>query len=171
MKELLKDLLEDRSTFIANTTRWQKTRLLMALEGLLPDHESMLNFWLHLVLAGKDIPRYIDEATEAQREDLFAVLNELRESERRRHVRKSSFIPVSVNGAHAAIVRNISVSGAFIRVFLPLSISDEITVGFSLANESGRTRIRAEVVWTSPVGVGVRFQSKSEKLYEMITAL
>ncbi|MDY6989422.1 MAG: PilZ domain-containing protein [Thermodesulfobacteriota bacterium] len=171
MKELLKEFLEERSTVIANTTRWQKTRLLIALERLLPDHESMLSFWIHLVLAGKDISRYVDEAPEAQREALFTVLTDLRGSERRRHLRKSSFIPVSVNGAHAGIVRNISVSGAFIRVFLPLSVSQEITVGFSRANQVGPTPITAEVVWTSPVGVGVRFQSWSKELHEMINAL
>jgi len=171
LKELLKEFLDDSSTFITNATRGQKRRLLTALEKLLPDCESMLDFWLYLIVAGKEISRYVDEASEAQREDLFAVLTDLRGSERRSHLRKSSFIPVSVNGAHGGIVRNISVSGAFIRVFLPLSVNQEITVDFPLANQAERTRIRAEVIWTSPVGVGVQFHSPSEELHEMINFL
>ena len=167
----MKELLKDSSTLIANASRTQKRRLLVALEEMLPDDESMLNFWLVLLLKSKDISRYIDEASEAQKENLSRLLEDLRESDRRRHPRKPSFIPVAVNDGHAGIVKNISVSGAFIRIFLPLSIGQHITLGFPFPSRERPIKITGEVVWTSAEGVGVQFASSNQDLEEEIKSL
>jgi hypothetical protein len=144
----------------------------MALEELLPDDESMLNFWLVVLLKSKDISKYIDEASEPQREQLSKLLEGLRGSERRRHPRKSSFIPVAVNDGHAGIVKNISVTGAFIRVFLPLSVGQQITLNFpGRTKQEDAIKMTGEVMWTSAEGVGVQFASSDKDLEEVIKAL
>jgi len=143
----------------------------MALEELLPDDESMLNFWLVVLLKSKDIFRYIDEASDTQKEKISKLLEGLRESERRIHPRKTSFIPVAVNDGHAGIVKNISVTGAFIRVFLPLSVGQHITLGFPSRTKEGPIKMTGQVMWTSAEGVGVQFASTDKDLEEVINSI
>jgi len=143
----------------------------MALEELLPDHESMINFWLVVLLKSKDIFRFLDEASDTQKEKLSKLLEDLRGSERRIHPRKTSFIPVAVNDGHAGIVKNISVTGAFIRVFLPLSVGQQITLGFPGRAKEEPIRMTGEVMWTSGEGVGVKFASSDKDLEGVINSL
>ena len=167
----MKELLKDSSTLIANASRGQKRRLLMALEELLPDDESMLNFWLVVLLKSKDIFRYIDGASDTQKDKLSKLLEGMQESERRIHPRKTSFIPVAVNDGHAGIVKNISLTGAFIRVFLPLSVGQQITLGFPGPTKGEPIRTTGEVMWTNAEGVGVQFASSDDDLEEVIKSL
>ncbi len=139
----LKELIEDISTFIDVASPEQNQTLLNLLEDSVPIY--------------------------------FGYLDYIRHGDRREHARKTLSIAVDCRtwgDAFRSLVRDISAGGMFIQTNRELSVGEQITVCFP--PPSGREEpieVTAEVVWTGPGGVGVKFTSVSIKLEEMIDSL
>jgi Tfp pilus assembly protein PilZ len=168
----VKELLTDDETVIANASRAQKRRLLVALEELLPRKESMLDFWLQALLTSKDISQHIDQASESQLENILTVLEDLCATQRDRQPRKPSSVQVTINHDHTAVVRDISASGVFVRTTESFFVGQQITLEFPFPSPEKPVRMTAKVVWGSPLGFGVQFTSPpTEELRKMIEFL
>ncbi len=168
----LKALLEESSSLLANASRAQKRRLLMALEELLSSKDSMLDFWLQAVLASKDISRFVEEASESRIENLLAVLEDLRAADKNRQPRKPTSVHITINHDHKAVVKDISASGVFVRTTESFFVGQQITLEFPFPSPAKPTRMTGEVVWGSALGFGVQFKPPpSEELRKMIEFL
>jgi uncharacterized protein (TIGR02266 family) len=174
VSERFKEWVENGSTLIVDASREQKRKLLIALEELLPNKESMLNFWLQLLFKNKNIGKYIDEAPEATQRRLLLLLEDVEVSDRREHLRKPCSIEVTYSTEDETFtdfIRNISVGGVFMQTTAPLSIGQEISLVFPFPSQEDPMKMTGEVVWKSPVGVGVKFTGVSRRVREIIESL
>ncbi len=168
---LLNEFLGNVLTFIGNTSRGQKRRLLIALEQFLPDDASMLDFWLKDLVHSKHISKCIDEACEHDQRRLLMLLEDFRTSDRRRHHRKTCSIEVTADDFYKEVVRNISAGGVFIQTSARFSVGRQVSLIFPFPTPEKPIRMTGEIVWKSPVGVGVRFKTASRRLKKAIESL
>ena len=132
----------------------------------------------------KDISTFASHATEEQREALLrllkdeqvlALLEPWRHTDRRSHARKPCFLTVQFalgKQVLAEIVKNASTTGVLMHTFAPLRVGQEITMTIWPANLQGPVEARGEIVRTAKEGVGVRFESPpSDDLQKMIASL
>ncbi|MDY6988274.1 MAG: PilZ domain-containing protein [Thermodesulfobacteriota bacterium] len=105
----------------------------------------------------KSIQDAFDSASEEHQQRLLSSLEELAQAEQRRHPRRPSLIQVTLDGVHPGVATNISLGGAFIQTASSFTIGQQISVDFSLYRSEEPRRMRGEVVWRSPEGVGVKF--------------
>ena len=134
----------------------------------------------------KDISAFIDSASTEQKRSLLSLLEDsvpiyfgfleyLRHGDRRKYARKTSSIEVECEAwgdVFKGLVRDISAGGMFVRTNRELSVGDQKTVCFlSPSGNQEPMHITAEVVWTGPGGVGVRFTSATTELVKMIESL
>ena len=68
-------------------------------------------------------------------------------------------------------IQDISSSGVFIKTREPFSIGEEIVLSLSLSEDDSAFRIPAEVVRTSPDGIGVMFKVESQVQEDIIASL
>jgi len=68
-------------------------------------------------------------------------------------------------------IKNISVGGVFMQTTAPLSVGQEISLVFPFPSQEEPMKMTGEVVWKSPVGVGVRFIEVSRSVQEVIESL
>ena len=68
-------------------------------------------------------------------------------------------------------IQDISSSGVFIKTREPFSIGEEIVLSLSISEDDSAFRIPAEVVRTSPDGIGVRFKVESQVQEDIIASL
>jgi len=68
-------------------------------------------------------------------------------------------------------IQDISSSGVFIKTREPFAMGEEIVLSLSLTDDDSAFRIPAEVVRTSPDGIGVRFKVESQVQEDIITSL
>jgi Tfp pilus assembly protein PilZ len=122
-----------------------------------------------------DISLLVDTASEDQQRRILTALEELRESERRKHARKPCSMRVTVTTPDlfsTDTIRDISTGGAFVETPVSLSPGDQITLWFSLPDRQEAIMITGEVVWSPRKGVGVKFISPLGKdLEQMIESL
>jgi len=174
VSDRFREWLETGSTLIVDASREQKRKLLIALEELLPNKESMLNFWLQLLFKNKNISQYIDEAPEPTQRRLLLLLEDVEASDRREYLRKPCSIEVTYateDETFTDFIKNISVGGVFMQTTAPLSVGQEISLVFPFPSQEEPMKMTGEVVWKSPVGVGVRFIEVSRSVQEVIESL
>ena len=97
-----------------------------------------------------------------------------RQADRRRHPRKSCFIPATWATSDAVLtdfIWNISAGGVFLDTTEPCLPGEQISMTFLLPNQKKPVKTTGEIVWKASVGVGIKFTSVSEDLEEMIEAL
>ena len=97
-----------------------------------------------------------------------------RQADRRKHPRKSCFIPATWATSDAVLtdfIWNISAGGVFLDTSEPCSPGEHISMTFLLPNQEEPVKTTGEIVWKASVGVGVKFTSVSKDLEEMIEAL
>ncbi len=136
--------------------------------------EAMLTVQLRDLL--NDISIQINEASDYKRERLLNFLKDWQACDRRRHPRKPSSIRVNYACAthdrtYTDCIKNVSVHGVFIHTSVPLSVGELVWVSFPFPDHEGPFRLTGETVWTSPLGVGVKFGSLSMRLREMVRSL
>ena len=132
----------------------------------------------------KDISGFAYNATEEQKKALLQLLkNEnilnLLENWRHTDLRKAPRKPCSLTTYYAVgdqlltgTVKNVSQGGVFIETPEPLSVGQEITMSFWVANQEEPIEIMGIVIWTDSRGGGVRFASSpTEELLELIESL
>ncbi len=174
VSDRLKEWLANGSTLIVDASRQQKRELLMALEQLLPDNESMLNFWLQLLFKNENIYEYIDEAPESTQRRILLLLEDMQASDRREHYRKPCSIEVTYttqDDTFTDFIKNISTGGVFMQTSAPLSIGQQISLVFPFPSQTEPIKMTGEVVWKSPVGAGVRFIEVNQRVQEIIESL
>ena len=135
----------------------------------------------------KDISVFIDNASEAQQRMLLNLLDDRRlsdllqhppQTERRKHPRKACCIAVDCSAwgdAFKGLVKDISLGGMFILCIETdkvLSSGQQILVNFpTLHNRKELIQLPAEVVWTAPEGIGVKFTPTGSDLEEILASL
>lgn len=126
---------------------------------------------------------FIENASEEQKrtvlsllesEQLLELLRNWQHGERRKTPRKPYSLSVQYATEHEILTdfpRDISSGGMFIETSAPLSVGQQITLTFTPPHQKKPIRVTAEVAWTGPGGVGVRFTSSSKDLEKMMKSL
>ena len=133
-----------------------------------------------------DISTFIDSASEGQQRILLSLLDDRRlldllqdppQANRRNHPRRRCSIAVDCSSwrdAFKGLVQDISLGGMFILCIETdkvLSVGEQITVNFpTLPNKQEPIEVPAEVVWTAPEGIGVKFTTTSSGLEEILAS-
>ncbi len=89
-----------------------------------------------------------------------AEAEERRLEEKRRNPRKQGFVPVEYathKAADSTVVRNISIDGVFIETSESFEIGQEFILNIPFADSRGQVKLQVEVVHTSPLGIGAKF--------------
>ncbi|MDY6838236.1 MAG: PilZ domain-containing protein [Thermodesulfobacteriota bacterium] len=105
---------------------------------------------------------------------LLELLEDWRHGERRKTDRKPFSLSVQYATEHEILTdfpRDISSGGMFIETSASLPVGQQITLTLTPPNEGKTIKAAAEVVWTGPGGVGVRFTAMSKELERMIKKL
>ena len=144
-------------------------------------HHSALTARLEELIS--NLALFIENASEKQKrtvlrllesQQLLELLQNWQEDERRKTPRKPFSLSVQYATEHEILTdfpRDVSSGGMFIETSAPLSVGQQITLTFSPPNQKEPIRVTAEVAWTGPGGVGVRFTSSSKDLEKMIESL
>ncbi len=131
----------------------------------------------------EDTSKFVDTASDKEKETVLAVLEDRRllallrnrrPEDRRKQQRKACSMDIDYatwQGAFNATVQNISDGGMAIETDTVLSAGQEITVSVFPPNRRESVRITAEIVWSKPGAVGLRFVSLNEELKQIIEAL
>jgi uncharacterized protein (TIGR02266 family) len=130
-----------------------------------------------------NISMFIDNASDEQKrtvlsllenQRLLELLENWRHGERRRARRKPFSLSVQYATEHEILTdfpRDISSGGMFIETSAPLSVGQQITLNFKPPKGKKPIKMTAQVVWTGPGGVGVKFTSASKELEAAIKSL
>lgn len=132
--------------------------------GTLPLPQTLLDI-RHLSTVLRDM-------TESEKHDILQLIEKYIKNEKRRRQRRNQFIKAEVEYkeyAENGIIQNLSPGGAFLttRHFHPLG--SEISLSFAILNFEFPVKLKAEVIWRSPKGMGLKFKS-SQKLDERLAA-
>jgi Tfp pilus assembly protein PilZ len=122
----------------------------------------------------KEISSYIDSAPEDQQQRFLRVLEDLRQSDRRKHPRKPCAITITYmveDRTFTDLVTNICPGGVFIKTSQAFSVGQQITIGFSFPEQGQSIKCQGKIVWDSPNGIGVKFTSATPNLQEVIKSL
>ncbi len=170
----LKESLRDIFAYIDDSSEHQKRRLWLLLEDV-TSGEWNVETRLRSLLKNHDSLAFLDDASEDKKRKLLLLLEDMRASDRREHPRKSCLIGVSYtvhNQVFTDVVRNISAGGVFIVTSVPLFVRQQLPLAISLPSWDQPLRMMGQVVWKSPVGVGVKFTSPPrQELMELIESL
>jgi Tfp pilus assembly protein PilZ len=122
----------------------------------------------------KEISSYIDSAPEDQQQRFLRVLEDLRQSDRRKHPRKPCAITITYmveDRTFTDLVTNICPGGVFIKTSQAFSVGQQMTIGFSCPEQGQSIKCQGKIVWDSPNGIGVKFTSATPNLQEVIKSL
>ncbi len=120
------------------------------------------------------ISSWFDHASEDQQRRVLRALEHLRQGERREHPRKPCSIEVTYtteDRTFTDFIKNISMGGVFMQTSASLNVGQQISLVFPFPTQEEPIRMTGQVVWKSPVGVGVKFIELSRGVREMIEAL
>ena len=109
-----------------------------------------------------------------QQEKVLKYTEELLFEDKRMGVRKACNIAVSYatrNQISAGQIKNISKTGIFIETHQPLIIGEEIMMSFNIQGYDRPIKIKGEIVYANPIGVGVVYKDISQYIAEMIDSL
>jgi Tfp pilus assembly protein PilZ len=118
-----------------------------------------------LPLSTTDLNRQIAIAVQQMSEDekrnILSLLNESTVGEKRQRYRKYQRIKTRLeheNRADSGIIENLSPNGAFLITHHPSPPGSEILLSFPILNFEFPVQLKAEVIWITPRGMGVRFK-------------
>jgi len=109
-----------------------------------------------------------------QNQRLLELLEDWPDGDRRKTERKAFSLSVQYATEHEILTdfpRDISSGGMFIETSASLPVGQQITLTFTPRKGKKPIKVTAEVVWTGPGGVGVRFMEPSKELERMIKKL
>lgn len=118
------------------------------------------------------ITTFINEMTDPERQNILQLLESFVNNEKRTRHRRDQSIKTEVSSgsrASSGIIKNLSPGGAFLatRRFYPPG--SEIALSFPILNFEFPVKLKAEVIWISPKGMGLKFKS-SQKLDHRLAA-
>ncbi len=96
--------------------------------------------------------------------NLLKLLNASVSPEKRISKRKHFFIPVNVicrNKSFYSRIENLSEKGAFIKTNHVIPPGNEVDLIFSILNFEFPVNLKAEVIWLSKQGLGIKFKRPS----------
>ncbi len=122
------------------------------------------------------IRRLIDTITSMNVEERGLLLKEMEsftEKIKLRATRKKCNIPIKFansRGTHAAIVKNISFTGAFVGCRIPLLIDEKIIMYFQQEDSAEDLKLHARIIHTKLRGFGVRFNNLDSRASRFLQA-
>jgi Tfp pilus assembly protein PilZ len=131
----------------------------------------------------RDIATFVENAHEEHRQTLLSMLldwriqgllENWRHGGRRKVPRKPGSLAVRYaiqDYVFTDFIRNISPAGVFIETPEDLATGKEITLIFSSPEREEPIKIKGQIVWKIPEGVGVKFATASKEVEEMIESL
>jgi len=96
-----------------------------------------------------------------QKQALVEELEQRLQLKKRKYVRKPYFSTVcysAQDGAHVDFIQNISAGGLFIGTHLAPVVGQKVTLAFPLPISQEHIMLDGEIVWATPLGMGVKFQ-------------
>jgi Tfp pilus assembly protein PilZ len=113
---------------------------------------------------------------------LMSMLEAWRKRERRKDPRESCSNAVTYDtedGAFKGFIKNISNGGVFIETPRTFSIGQQVTLIFSPTSQQGPSsvdqegpiKITGKILWRVPRGIGVKFETASDDLEEILRSL
>jgi hypothetical protein len=123
----------------------------------------------------KELSPLIHRAYAGQKKRLLSLLDDLRQSDRRKHPRKpcsrkATF--VTLDHAFTAFIRNVGNGGVFIETSEPLLKGQDIIVTFSFANQEQAFKLPGKIAWTvENKGIGVQFTTTDHHLAAAVACL
>ena len=116
----------------------------------------------------------IEGVPKGRKQRLLRFLEDWQHYDRRKRLRKAYSMQVAYatqDRTFTDFIRNISIDGAFVQTPIPVPVGQQISLSFPIPNDEGYFRLSGEMVWSCPIGGGVRFTSTSMRLKEMIQSL
>jgi hypothetical protein len=110
-----------------------------------------------------------DMSAPEKRSILQLIEKSLKDEKRRRH-RKHQLIKTRVASGDIAengIIRNLSPCGAFLTTPHRHPPGSEITLSFSILNFEFPVKLKAEIIWISPDGMGLKFKASQKLDYRL----
>ncbi|MDY6838284.1 MAG: PilZ domain-containing protein [Thermodesulfobacteriota bacterium] len=117
-----------------------------------------------------------------QRPGLVSMLEAWQKRERRKASRKpcsDAITCTAKDGAFKGFIKNISNGGVFIETPRTFSIGQQLSLIFSPTSQKGSSsvdqegpiKITGKILWRVPRGIGVRFETASDDLEEILRSL
>ena len=109
----------------------------------------------------QQIVNAVNKMSENEKRNILSILNKSSTGEKRRRHRAHQHIKTRLeqeNRTVSCIIENLSPGGAFLITPHPSPTGSEISLSFSILNFEFPVRLKAEVVWAAPHGIGVRFK-------------
>jgi hypothetical protein len=114
----------------------------------------------------------INDLTEPEKQNILQLLEKSLKNEKRQRHRRHQCIKTELSGnsySGNGIIKNISPCGAFLTTHHFHPPGSEITLCFSILNFEFPVKMKAEVIWSSSKGMGLKFKS-SQKLDHRLAA-
>jgi hypothetical protein len=137
----------------------------MSNAGIPPQPRSLLDHQRQLATA-------IDGMSAPEKRNVLQLLENSLNNEKRERSRKHQHIETEVSHSSRAekgIIENISPVGAFLSAGQLHPPGSEITLRFPILNFEFPVKLKAEVIWISQRGMGLRFKS-THKLDDRLAA-
>lgn len=107
----------------------------------------------------KTVSELFNAASEEEQLRLLSWQDQMVRPDRRRHPRMLTLLPVSVDDLHSGTATNISPEGLCIRTSASFAGGQEISLVFPSFGQKEAVTMAGRVIWTSKLGVGVKFTS------------
>jgi hypothetical protein len=108
--------------------------------------------------------------TEPEKRSILQLLKNSLDNEKRKRQRRHQQIKADIscnNRAGNGTIENISPGGAFLTAHQLHPPGSEITLRFPILNFEFPVKLKAEVIWISPRGMGLRFISTQKLDYRL----
>ena len=119
---------------------------------------------------GRKLTDIINELTDDEKTNLLKLLNSSVSREKRIEKRKRFLVPTNIfcqNQSFWSCIENLSEQGAYIKTDHLIPPGNEVFLSFSILNFEFPVELKAEVVWISKHGIGIKFKPSSALSYRL----
>ncbi|OEU53304.1 MAG: hypothetical protein BA861_11930 [Desulfobacterales bacterium S3730MH5] len=112
--------------------------------------------------------------SQAQQQALLSILEDWQPADRRKHPRKPCLLSVDYatgDRVFKDFIKNIAADGVFIETRTAFSFGQEITMTFSCSSYKEPIKIKGNILWSNPLGIGVKFDAENQAVIDMIKTL
>lgn len=112
----------------------------------------------------------IDDMTEPEKRNILELIEKKLKNEKRERQRRRQSIKTEVaysSRAENGIIENLSPGGAFLSVGHSYPAGSEVTLSFPILNFEFPVKLKAEVIWISSRGMGLKFKSSQKLDYRL----
>jgi Tfp pilus assembly protein PilZ len=119
---------------------------------------------------GQKLSDIINDLTDDEKTNLLKILSSPVPREKRMEKRKRFLLPTNIvckNLSFYSCIENLSEQGAYIKTDHLIPPGNELFLSFSILNFEFPVKLKAEVIWLSKHGIGIKFKPSSALSYRL----